>query len=400
MRLRDRTALLISGALGFALGAALIAPAAFDAQVSDTSTFASASDFSPPVLAGYRITTDSACGVGRGNASTSRLRQGDTVYACLGSATDNGSIVDVHADLSAFVDGGEEVAMTAGSWQSGAYTRRTAGQVVKSPIATGTSLPWTVTAVDNADLTTTSAPQSANIQSLSGYLLGEFGFAGVSNLVQYYRLDEITGTSAEDAHTPSEAGTFVGTPALGLPGGLITSSANFAVGLDAGSQQAINAIVNHSPSISYAMRFRTTAGAGVDVATSMRLISSEGPSAGTYATGITADGRVCSSATGSGQACSATTGYNDGQWHTLVVLNRSGTTFTPGYVRTYVDGVQVTGASRTNNGAMNGNAVRIGAHGTNASDFFTGEIDEFVFLGSYTGLDPVAFHRLAASIGG
>lgn len=349
-------------AIFVALGAATVAWAAFSSVTSNPSTFSANPDLSDPTVTGSIIAKTTGLTPGK-------IRQGGQYYV-YANATDAGNpasgISSVTANMTTFDTGTGAVALTTagGPWTVNAvsYSYRSALLTANTPLVTGNSYVYTVTANDNASHTSGATNFNVTIETYAEVI------QSFASLVSYWRLDEAAGTTAADSKG-TNTGTYTNTPTLGQATPLVGDSGN-AVRFNNGST---NEYVNIPDNASLDFTGNSTIEAWVRSAT---LVNNST---------VIAKGRTSSWAVQrnggnntpewltngtTGTSLVGTANINNGNWIHIVVV-RNGTT-----KQIWINGVLNASATITGNPSANANPVRIAENGQTTGRYWVGWIDE------------------------
>ncbi|HEY7198104.1 MAG TPA: LamG domain-containing protein [Gaiellaceae bacterium] len=351
-------------ALAVALGAAAAGWAAFSSVTTNPSTFSAAPDLSNPTVTASVIARP-------GGANPGKIRQGGQYYV-YANATDAGNpasgISSVTANLTSFDTGTGSVALTAtgGPWTIGAtsYTYRSAVLTANTPLTTGNSYAYTVTANDNASHSSGATSFSVTIETYSEVIQATTG------LVSYWRLGEAAGTTAADSKG-SNTGTYTNTPILGQNGALAGDN-NDSVRFTAANSQYVDipaaATLDLTTGMTLEAWIRTsTLGSNATIIAKSSAGGGSGYRLQRNGTNNTAS-FVTAGTTGT--TLNSATSINDGAWHQIVVTYNGGNT-----KRIYIDG-QLDASVTNLTGTLNttANALRIAAQ--QAGNYWDGWIDE------------------------
>lgn len=178
------------------------------------SSFSANADLRAPTL----VRAVGARSSGAGTAGQVRQGTGYYIYAQI---TDAGSpssgIASVTADTSSFDAGATASALSSagGPWtvNSLSYNYRTAVLTADTPLTTGSSYGFSISAADVAGNSSVTTGNSVTIETYSSVVLA------TSGLVSYWRLDESSGTNANDSMSTND-GTYTGGYTLSASGAL------------------------------------------------------------------------------------------------------------------------------------------------------------------------------------
>jgi hypothetical protein len=178
------------------------------------SSFSANADLRAPTL----VRAVGARSSGAGTAGQVRQGTGYYIYAQI---TDAGSpssgIASVTADTSSFDGGATASALSSagGPWtvNSLSYNYRTAVLTADTPLTTGSSYGFSISAADVAGNSSVTTGNSVTIETYSSVVLA------TSGLVSYWRLDESSGTNANDSMSTND-GTYTGGYTLSASGAL------------------------------------------------------------------------------------------------------------------------------------------------------------------------------------
>lgn len=177
------------------------------------SSFVAASNFDTTAPTISRVVTAKTSG---GTAGT--IRQGGDYYV-YAQVTDDVSVASVTVDVSSF-DGGVTAASlstTGGPWTVGgnSYSHRTAVLTADSPLNTGSTYPYTVSATDGAGNAATPFSASATIETYDNVINNTSGRLGYWRLgdgaISADELDDAPGTVLS-SHTGSVAASWTSSP--------------------------------------------------------------------------------------------------------------------------------------------------------------------------------------------
>ena len=313
-----------------------------------------------------------------------RIRQGGQ-YHVYANVTETGNpasgVASVTANLTSLDTGTGSVAMTTagGPWTIGSttYTYRTAVLTANTPLSTGTSYAYSVTAVDNASNSSGATSFSVLIETYAQVIQATGGIAS------YWRLNETSGTTAADS-AGTNTGTYQATPTLGQATVLVGDS-GFSVRFTRTSSEYVN--IPHSTSLNLAGGHTLEAWVRSNSLINNSTIMAKTNNAGTNGYRLQRNGGantatyVTNGTTPS--ALNSTVSLNDGNWHHIVVTWNGGNT-----KRIYFDG-QLDTSQTTVTGSMstNTNDFRIARPQTNGN-YWDGWIDEVaVYSAALTAAD-------------
>lgn len=208
--------------------------------------------------------------------------------------------------------------------------------------------------------------------------------------LMFWRLQETSGTNADDATANNRDGTYGGTTGLNqTPAPLYTDSASRSARTFATSGSCINIsfaswmTVTTAVSMECWVRFTGTGTTGIFP------FSRTGGSAYNCGILVTASGRVGFGTNGaaSGSALTADALWNDGHWH-HVVGTYDGTT-----TRVYVDGkLEATAATVSGSLDSTANGLQVGGRG---ADYFSGYVAEPAYYNTVLSAARIKAHYLA-----
>jgi Concanavalin A-like lectin/glucanases superfamily len=346
-----------------ALGAATVAWAAFSSITSNPSTFSANPDLSDPTVTGSIIAKTTGLTPGK-------IRQGGTYYV-YANATDAGNpasgISSVTANMTTFDTGTGAVALTTagGPWTVNAvsYSYRSALLTANTPLVTGNSYVYTVTANDNASHTSGATNFNVTIETYAEVI------QSFASLVSYWRLDEAAGTTAADSEG-TNTGTYTNTPTLNQATALVGDSGN-SVRFNNG---VTNEYVNIADNASLDFAGNSTIEAWIQSATLSVNNATVIGKGSTTSWAVQRNGGANTPAwltNGTTAATLAgTANINSGAWIHIVVV-RNGTT-----KQIYINGALDATATITGNPNTNGSPVRIAENGQTTGRYWRGYIDE------------------------
>jgi MSHA biogenesis protein MshQ len=269
--------------------------------------------------------------------------------------------------MTTFDTGTGSVALTTagGPWTVNAvsYAYRSALLTANTPLVTGNSYVYSVTANDNASHTSGATNFNVTIERYDEVIHATTG------LVSYWRLNETTGTLADDDEGANN-GTYTNTPTLGQATPLV-GDAGFSVRfnngvtneyvqipdsatLDFAGNSTIEAWIR---SATLSVNNATVIGKGST--TSWAVQRNGGNNTPAWLTNGT-----------TGTTLVGTANINSGNWIHIVVV-RNGTT-----KEIYINGALDATATITGNPNTNGSPVRIAENGQTAGRYWRGYIDE------------------------
>ena len=194
-----------------------------------------------------------------------------------------------------------------------------------------------------------------------------------TGLVNYYRLDETSGTSIADSEG-TNTGALFATPALNVAGAITGNTAiNFDKATDYGS---IPRQVQNDLSIEFWFKSSQGTGTGAQWWEGAGLVDADSSSAGAndFGVALRSDGKVIAG-TGNPEKSilSSAGGYNDNQWHHVVFTRQMAT----GSLVLYVDGAVAATGTSTNTGSLNTSAViHLGKIASRTDRNYAGALDE------------------------
>jgi hypothetical protein len=352
--------LTVCCAVAVALGCAAAAWAAFSSVTSNASTFSAAPDLSDPTVTGSIIARPSGLLPGK-------IRQGGQYYV-YANATDAGNpasgISTVTANMTTFDTGTGSVALTTagGPWTVNAvsYSYRSAVLTANTPLNTGASYGYTVTANDNASHTSGATNFNVTIETYAEVI------SAMTGLVSYWKLNEGAGTNAADS-AGANTGTYTNTPTLGQTGALTgdtTTSVQF---------NGTNEYVNVADAASLDLTGPITIEAWIRSNTLINnsTILSKGSTSGyrLMRNGTNNPSQFGTSGPTNGNLNGATS-INDGVWHHIVAVYDGANKYI------YLDGVQDATVGATGNITTNNTALRIAENAQATGRYWRGWIDE------------------------
>jgi hypothetical protein len=362
-------------ALAAFLSAAAVAWAAFSSVTSNPSTFSAAPDLTNPTVTASVIARPSGTLAGK-------IRQGGNYYV-YANVNDGGNppsgLASLTANTTSFDTGTGSVALTSagGPWTVNAvsYTYRSAQLTANTPLTTGNSYGYTVTATDNAGLSSGATNFNVTIERYDEVV------SATTGLVSYWRLNETSGTTAADS-AGANTGTYTNTPTLGQATPLVGDS-GFSVRFNNG---VTNEYVNIPDSATLDFAGNSTIEAWIRSATlsvnNATVIAKGSTSSwavqrngGNNTPAWLTNGTTPTTLVG-------TTNINSGNWIHIVVV-RNGTT-----KQLWINGVLEVSGTITGNPSTNGNPVRIAENGQTTGRYWRGYIDEVaVYNQPLTGAD-------------
>jgi Concanavalin A-like lectin/glucanases superfamily len=347
-------------AIAVALGTAAAALAAFSAITSNASTFSANPDLSNPTVTASIIARPSGLLPGK-------IRQGGQYYV-YANATDAGNppsgISTVAANTTTFDTGTGSVALTTagGPWTVNAvsYAYRSALLTANTPLVTGTSYVYTVTANDNASHTSGATNFNVTIETYAEVI------SAMTGLVSYWKLNEGAGTNAADS-AGANTGTYTNTPTLGQAGALTgdtTTSVSF---------NGTNEYVNVPDAASLRITGSITIEAWIRSNTLINnsTILSKGSTTGyrLMRNGNTNPSQFGTSGPTNGNL-NGTASINDGVWHHIVAVYDGANKYI------YLDGVQDATVAATGAITTAATALRIAENAQATGRYWAGWIDE------------------------
>jgi hypothetical protein len=215
----------------------------------------------------------------------------------------------------------------------------------------------------------------------------------------YYRLGELTGTSAADASGNSNTGTYEGTPALGYPS-LLGNDPNTAVVFNGSTQDVLTASVPSIATATTAWSFDAwfMLGPGLTASGGQSLWCARNSTGGSpqilhiliSATGTAQIVMRCNGNVGL-VAPASTPKYNDLKRHHIAVTRTTGKVWT-----IYVDGVSVATATDTANSGFTSFDWTYIARNRTDNTWFSGAIDEVaIYNGNALSATRVLAHYQA-----
>jgi hypothetical protein len=303
-------------------------------------------------------------------ALAGKIRQGGTYYV-YANVNDGGNppsgIASVTANLTSFDTGTGSVALTTagGPWTVNAvsYAYRSAQLTANTPLTTGNSYGYTVTATDNASHSSGATNFNVTIERYDEVV------SATGGLVSYWRLNETTGTNAADSQG-SNTGTYTNTPTLGQATALAGDSGN--------SVRFNNGVTNEYVQIADNASLDLTGASTIEawVRSSTLVNNSTVIAKGrTSSWAVQRNGNNNESAwLTNGMSTTTLAGnasINTGNWLHIVVVRNGGTK------QIWINGVldsQATGL--TGNPSTNTNPVRIAENGQTTGRYWRGWIDE------------------------
>jgi len=396
MKRRAQIALAAATALGFGAsyaGAAFVATTGTPDNLFITRAVASLPEFGTA-----RISPNADCSAGTPGDT---VRQGGTFYACVTSVTDQAGVNQVQADLSAVAagPGNTTVPLTTsgGPWSGHAY--RSGPLTARTPLVTGETTTWSVTARNNNNDSATLAGRTVRVRSYAGALIGEFGAPAMDGVVQHYRFSG-SGPAFPNAITSAIAdATATGGVQTGVPGALVGSGdpAIHLDGVDDRLSSARRSGQNYSHTTSAWIRGTATSGSGPGTAWSDSagiVVTDANADASEYGIALDATGRVVAGCGTSAGVRSAPGVLTDGNWH-HVVLARNFDTLS---VALYVDGVPV--ASGACGGQLHNAATVNYGYSQRSGLSFAGDLDEVtLFTRALSAAEVADLHRLGTGTG-
>ena len=172
---RALAAICVAAVAGSGVG---VARAAFVATTSNgTNNFSAAADTAPPTVSRAIVAKTSG-------ATPGTIRQGGAYYV-YAQVTDSSGVSSVTANASSFTGGAASASLSTGSWTIGGqgYNYRSAQLTADSPLVTGSSYSYTITATDAAS-NSTSPSYSAAIEDYASVL------SATSGLISHWRLGD------------------------------------------------------------------------------------------------------------------------------------------------------------------------------------------------------------------
>lgn len=203
---------------------------------------------------------------------------------------------------------------------------------------------------------------------------------GVSSCVAFWRMTEISGTTATDVDG-GYSGTYTGGFTLGSTGGITNEPYMTAVTLNGstGYVTASNAALHPGDTFSVEIWYkRGTTG-------SLQTLWSGGT--GDIEIGFDASDRIVVNKEGTGAAFTSTNAYTDtASWHQLVVLR------SPGATSVMVDGVAIAGTSAAQTFVAAAGAINIGRRLSATDRYFNGSICAVSLYNANIGAVEAARH--------
>jgi hypothetical protein len=244
---------------------------------------------------------------------------------------------------------------------------------------------------DNVGNSTTAT--SANVVKVSTNAYNT-AITGTAGLIDYWRLDEATGTTMTD--TKATNGTYVNAPTLGVAGAF--DDGDTATAFDGVSDYAtVTKTLSGNFSVEFA--FKSTQGIGSTSTTQWwggaGLVDADVSSSTSKDWGISlrADGKIMAgdgnSTTPGDQTAISSGSYNDGSWH-LVDVTRNQST---GVITIYVDGVSVGSVTGTTV-ALTSPTVTFGRI-SSGGNFFAGTLDDVSFYNTVLSASTITSHYTA-----
>ena len=215
-----------------------------------------------------------------------------------------------------------------------------------------------------------------------------------SSLLNYYRMDDSTGTAIDDIETANNNGTYFGSPTKSQPGAIAGNTSVLFDGVD--DYGSITRQI--STDFSIELWFKSTQGVG---ATPDLEWPNYAPMVDANVSGTNNDFGISLSAAGTVYAGigggtgdvtikSAASGYNNGNWH-YVVLTRTGTTF-----KLYVDNATVVNGTANNAAALTTPpSITFGRSAAGTIRWYAGNLDEIAFYNTVLTPTKIAAHYAA-----
>jgi uncharacterized repeat protein (TIGR01451 family) len=343
-------------------------------QVIYTSASVAKVDSTPPTITrAVAAKTD--------GSTPGTIRQGGDYYV-YAHVTDNTSVSTVTANTSTFDTGvtAASLASAGGPWTIGglSYNYRSASLTANTPLTTGTTPSYTITATDAAANTVGPTSYTATIETYNSVITGTAG------LVSFWRFGGAT-TAATDSFGANH-GTLVNGALVTQTGALVGDS-DKAVRLD-GINDYVTIPDNNTldlgdgPLTLEAWVKRST------VDTNGISIFQKGASAVQF--GFYLDNTFLSK-DNVGTVASSTVTVTGTAWHHLVVT-KSGTTAS----KLFIDGIDRTGTV-TNHTLINTTAALILGAKNGTSEFLAATIDEFAVYNAVLPVATVLDHHKAGS---
>ena len=316
-----------------------------------------------------------------GNGTAGDVRQG-TGYYIYAQVTDAGSpssgIASVTTDTSTFDTGVTAAALSSagGPWTVNAlsYNYRTAVLTANTPITTGSTPAYTISAADTATNSVLATGYNVTIETYASVI------NATSGVVSYWRLGESSGTTATDGPGVNN-GTYTGGYTLSVAGALAGDSDKAVTFNGTTGYVSIGNPANLQVGTGSLEAWINTANAG----TSWRDILSKDKA---YTSLLKAN--ILGTYDYNAGADRATTlDPTDSVWHHIVVTFQSGVT---NGTKVYSDGVlQLTTIITVN--AQTGNVIIGSWKGT--GEFFTGTIDEVAIYNSVLSGTTITDHYVS-----
>lgn len=357
-------------AIFVALGTATVAWAAFSSITSNPSTFSANPDLSNPTVTGSIIAKTTGLTPGK-------IRQGGQYYV-YANATDAGNpasgISSVTANMTTFDTGTGAVALTTagGPWTVNAvsYSYRSALLTANTPLTTGSTFVYTVTANDNASHTSGATNFNVQIETYAEVI------NAMTGLVSYWKLNEAAGTAAADSQG-TNTGTYTNTPTLGQAGAL-TGDTSTSVQFN-GTNEYIN--VPDAASLDITAQITIEAWFRSNTLINNSTILSKGSTTGYWLqrNGNTNPAQFGTNGT-TNPTLNGTVSINNGAWHHIAVVYNGANKYI------YIDGVQDVTVAATGNISTNNQALRIADNAQATGRFWAGWLDEVAIYN--VGLTP------------
>jgi hypothetical protein len=340
--------------------------------------------------AAFTMVADDAAPTGAGLSYLNGSTTSTTVTVTLTNGTDAGSGLGTRLLQRA------SATLTNGSCGAfGAYATVVNGTNPTSPlgdvVSTNACYRYRYVVADNVGNQTT-VDGSSIVRVASSYAAA---LAGTSGLVNWWRLDETSGTSASDG-TGTNTGTYANGPTLGVAGALAGDS-DTAVQLDGVDDYvAVSRPVVGDFSIELWFRSNQGIGTGTTWSSGAGLVDAGVPgTAKDFGVSLRSDGKIIAGVGGGGSETSIISGvggFNNGAWHHVVFTRVR----TSGELVLYVDGVAVATGRGGSNKLSASSTISLGRINT-GTNYLRGALDEVAIYDTALSAATVSAHYSAGT---
>ena len=212
---------------------------------------------------------------------------------------------------------------------------------------------------------------------------------GETSLLNYYRLDDTTGTAIDDLETANNNGTYFGSPTRAQPGAIAGNSSVLFDGVD--DYGSITRQISTNFTVEFWFKSTQGLGTGTSWWQGAGLVDAEvSGAANDFGVSLRSDGKVVAGVgTPDVSIVSSSGGYNNGVWH-HVVFTRSSS----GVFNLYVDGA-AAGSATGSTAALTSNANINFGRLASANNYYQGNLDEIAIYNTALSAAAIAAHYSA-----